>query len=125
MADLKVATTKVAGTWPWFLQRVSAVLLIVLLAIHIVIDHFWNMGDITSELSVANIHVRLGQLIWVGLDYSMLAVVLFHGLNGTRTVMFDFDCFIKRKKMVDVGLWVLGVAMLVWGIVILWPFIQG
>jgi succinate dehydrogenase / fumarate reductase membrane anchor subunit len=125
MAEPKVATTKVAGTWPWFLQRVSAVLLIVLLAVHIVIDHFWNMSDLTSELSVANIHLRLGQLVWIGVDWSMLAVVLFHGLNGTRTVMFDFDCFMKRKKMVDVGLWVLGIAMLVWGIIILMPFING
>jgi len=123
MAEPKIATTKVAGSWPWFLQRVTAVLLVVLLAVHIVIDHFWNMS--TLELSVSSIHLRLGQLIWIGVDWSMLAVVLFHGLNGTRTVMFDFDMFIKRKKLVDVGLWILGVAMLVWGIVILVPFING
>jgi succinate dehydrogenase / fumarate reductase membrane anchor subunit len=123
MAEPKIATTKVAGSWPWFLQRVTAVLLVVLLAVHIVIDHFWNMS--TLDLKVSSIHLRLGQLIWVGVDWSMLAVVLFHGLNGTRTVMFDFDMFIKRKKWVDVGLWILGVAMLVWGIIILIPFING
>jgi succinate dehydrogenase / fumarate reductase membrane anchor subunit len=123
MAEPKIATTKVAGSWPWFLQRVTAVLLVVLLAVHIVIDHFWNMS--TLDLKVSSIHVRLGQLIWIGVDWSMLAVVLFHGLNGTRTVMFDFDMFIKRKKWVDVGLWILGVAMLVWGMIILVPFING
>ena len=125
MAESKVATTRVAGSWPWFLQRVSAVLLVVLLAAHIVIDHFWQMGASTSELSVYNIHLRLRELVWIGVDWSMLAVVLFHGLNGTRTVMFDFDCFMKRRKMVDAGLWVLGIAMLVWGIIILMPFING
>lgn len=123
MSESNIATTKVAGSWPWFLQRVTAVLLVVLLAVHIAIDHFWNMS--TLVLNVSNIHMRLGQLIWIGVDWSMLAVVLFHGLNGTRTVMFDFDMFIKRKKWVDVGLWILGVAMLVWGIVILVPFING
>jgi len=123
MAEPKIATTKVAGSWPWFLQRVTAVLLVVLLAVHIVIDHFWNMS--TLDLKVSSIHLRLGQLIWIGVDWSMLAVVLFHGLNGTRTVMFDFDMFIKRKKWVDVGLWILGIAMLVWGIIILVPFING
>ncbi len=125
MAEPKVATTRVAGSWPWFLQRVTAVLLVVLLAAHIVIDHFWQMGAATSELSVYNIHLRLREIVWIGVDWSMLAVVLFHGLNGTRTVMFDFDCFMKRRKMVDAGLWVLGIAMLVWGIIILMPFING
>jgi len=121
MAETRVATTKVAGTWPWFFQRLSAVLLVVLLSLHIVIDHFWN----NPVLDVGSIHLRLRQILWVSVDWSMLAVVLFHGLNGTRTVMFDFDMFIKRKKLVDVGLWILGVAMLVWGIVVLVPFING
>jgi succinate dehydrogenase hydrophobic anchor subunit len=52
-------------------------------------------------------------------------MVLLHGLNGLRTVMFDFDMFAKRKKLIDVGLWVLGIATLIWGIVILFPFIFG
>lgn len=125
MAEQKVATAKTAGTWPWFLQRLSAVLLIALLAVHIVIDHFWQMGAPTSELSVYNIHLRLKELVWVTIDYSLLAVVLFHGLNGTRTVMFDFDWFVKRKKAVDVCLWVLGIVMLIWGIVVLLPFVKG
>ncbi len=125
MAERKIATGKTAGSWPWFLQRLSATLLIVLLAVHIVIDHFWQMGAPTSMLSVAHIHLRLASLVWVLVDYSLLALVLFHGLNGTRTVMFDFDWFAKRKKYVEAGLWTLGIAMLVWGVVALWPFIYG
>jgi succinate dehydrogenase hydrophobic anchor subunit len=55
----------------------------------------------------------------------MLSMVLLHGLNGFRTVLFDFDMFVKRKKLVDVGLWVVGIATLIWGIVLLFPFITG
>ncbi len=125
MAEAKIATSRVAGTWPWFFQRLSAVLLVVLLAVHIVIDHFWDMSSSTSELSVANIHVRLASLVWVAVDWSLLGFVLFHGLNGTRTVMFDFDMFMKHKRLVDVGMWALGITMLIWGIIILMPFING
>jgi len=122
MAEQRIATSKVAGTWAWFFQRLSAVLLVVLLGIHIYVDHFWHVGE---DLSVSNINDRLREAVFIVIDYSLLAVVLLHGLNGTRTVLFDFDMFAKRKDLVDVGLWVLGIATMVWGVTILWPFIQG
>lgn len=118
----RIATSKVAGTWAWFFQRLSAVLLIVLLGIHIYVDHFMDVGE---ELSVDTVHERLAQAAYIAIDYSLLAVVLFHGLNGTRTVLFDFDMFSRRQKTVDIGLWILGIAMMIWGIIILWPFITG
>jgi len=122
MAEQRIATSKVAGSWAWFFQRLSAVLLVVLLGIHIYVDHFWHVGE---DLSVSNINDRLREAVFIVIDYSLLAVVLLHGLNGTRTVLFDFDMFAKRKDLVDVGLWVLGIATMVWGVIILWPFIQG
>jgi len=122
MTEPKIATSKVAGTWAWFFQRLSAVLLIVLLATHIYVDHYWHVGE---AITVSSVNERLRELTFIAIDYSMLAMVLFHGLNGTRTILFDFEKFAKRKKTVDIGLWVLGIAMLVWGIVILWPFITG
>lgn len=122
MAEQRIGTSKVAGTWAWFLQRVSAVLLVVLLGVHIYLDHYAQVG---AEITVGWVHERLGQLLYIAIDYSMLAMVLFHGLNGTRTILFDFDIFMKRKKTVDIGLLVLGIATMIWGIVILWPFIHG
>jgi succinate dehydrogenase hydrophobic anchor subunit len=122
MAEQRIATSKVAGTWAWFFQRLSAALLMILLAVHIFLDHYDEVG---AEITVDWVHARLGDLLYIAVDYSMLAMVLFHGLNGTRTILFDFEMFAKRKKAVDIGLWVLGIATLIWGIVILWPFITG
>ncbi len=123
MAEVrKIATSKVAGTWAWFFQRLSAVLLIVLLGVHIYVDHFWHVGE---ELTVSNINERLKEALYIAIDYSLLGVVLFHGLNGARTILFDFDMFARRQRMVDWALWILGIATLIWGIVILWPFIKG
>lgn len=122
MSEKRIATSKVAGTWAWALQRLTAVLLIVLLGIHIWVDHFADI-DPEETLTVAGVEARLDQVLYVVVDYCLLAMVLFHGLNGARTVMFDFDIFAKRKKTIDVALWLLGIATLIWGIVVLFPFI--
>jgi len=128
VGEQRIATSKVAGTWAWFFQRLSAVLLVVFLAIHIYADHFMDLGDKTPGdqlIEFDEVSVRLDQLLYIVVDWGMLSMVLLHGLNGLRTVMFDFDMFIKRKKMVDIGLWVVGIATLIWGIIILMPFING
>ncbi len=128
MAETRVATSKVAGTWPWFFQRLSAVALVALLGIHIFLDHFKGVtGETSGEtlITFGDVHLRLGQLIYIVVDYLLLAFVLFHGLNGARTVALDFDRFAKHRKAVDVAVWVVGIVTLIWGIVILFPFIKG
>jgi succinate dehydrogenase / fumarate reductase membrane anchor subunit len=122
MSSQRIATTKVAGTWAWFFQRLSAVLLIVLLTVHIYLDHYAQVG---ADITVSWVHERMGQILYIAVDWSMLAMIIFHGLNGSRTILFDFDMFVKRKKAVDIGLWILGIAMLIWGIIVLLPFIEG
>ena len=122
MTSQPIATTKVAGTWAWFFQRLSAGLLIILLTAHIYLDHYAQVG---ADITVSWVHERIGQLLYIAVDWSMLALVIFHGLNVSRTILFDFDMFAKRKKVIDAGLWILGVAMLVWGIIVLIPFIEG
>lgn len=126
MAEHRIATSKVAGSWAWSFQRFSAVLLIVFLAVHIFVSHFSGVGEETGEeplITFNEVSVRLDQLVYVVVDYGMLSMVLLHGLNGLRTVLFDFDMFAKRQKLVDRGLWVVGAVTLIWGIVILLPFI--
>lgn len=128
MAEQRIATSKVAGTWAWAFQRLSAVLLIVFLALHLLAAHFIGVGEETGEeplITFEEVSVRLDQLLYIVVDYGMLSMVLLHGLNGLRTVMFDFDMFVKRKKFIDVALWVVGIGTLIWGVVILFPFITG
>lgn len=123
-----IKTSKVSGTWPWFFQRLSAVLLIIFLGLHIFVAHFMGAAEEVAGdtlITFGDVSMRLGQLVYVVLDYGLLALVLFHGLNGARTVLFDFDMFMKRKKAVDVAVWVVGIGTLIWGILILWPFFNG
>ncbi|HIJ17224.1 MAG TPA: hypothetical protein HA364_05570 [Thermoplasmata archaeon] len=128
MSEQRVATSKVAGTWAWAFQRISAVLLIVFLGVHLYAAHFMDVGAETGEeplITFDEVSLRLDQLLYIVVDYGMLSMVLLHGLNGFRTVLFDFDMFVRRKKLIDVTLWVVGIGTLIWGIVILFPFISG
>jgi len=128
MAEQRVATSKVAGTWAWYMQRLSALALIVLLAVHIYLDHFEGVAEEESGdtlIEFGDVSLRFEELIYVVVDYLLLAFVLFHGLNGARTVLLDFDRFLRHRKVLDIGLFILGVATLIWGIVILFPFLQG
>ena len=128
MAESRIATSKVAGTWAWYFQRISAVALIALLGVHIFLDHFDGItGEESGDtlITLDKVSIRLDQLIYIVVDYLLLAFVLFHGLNGARTVILDFDRFARHRKALDIGLWILGIATLIWGIVILFPFIQG
>lgn len=123
-----IATSRVAGTWAWIFQRLSAILLIVFLAIHLYASHFMDLDSHVADdplITFEDVSIRLDQLFYIVVDYGMLSMVLFHGLNGLRTVLFDFDMFAKRRKLIDVALWVVGIATLIWGIVILFPFITG
>jgi succinate dehydrogenase hydrophobic anchor subunit len=61
--------------WAWLLQRLSAVLLIVVLFIHIWITRFNLVVDLT-----------------------ILALGLFHGLNGVRVILLDFGLGARWQK---------------------------
>ena len=100
------------GVWRsiilWLLQRVSAVLLVLLLGLHI-----WASNFTTDWAS----------LLRAGVDISLLAVALFHGLNGVRTIALDFGLGVQARRFVSVSLWMLGFASFLFGMYGLWPLL--
>ena len=109
------------GMWPWLLQRVTAVVLIIGLLTHIVATHIFNLG----HLSYLNIGDRLGSTFFVVIDVSLLAAAIFHGLNGTRMVVLDY--WLKSRgsrRALAIALWVFGSAVFVYGLWALWPWIS-
>lgn len=109
-----------AGFWPWFFQRVSGLLLIFLLAVHIWMTHFSGLSAVIAgrqeELVLFDIvKQRLTQGLFIFVDFSLLALVLYHGLNGMRNIMLEWAPANRRAKEMTVGLWVLGVATFAYG----------
>ncbi len=109
------------GMWPWLGQRVTAVLVIVTILIHLVLTHYVAIG----ELSFDNIGERLaGRRVLIN-DIVLLLAVVYHGLNGLRMVVLDWGLSSSGgRKAFDVVLWVVGIAAVIFGIWALWVWVS-
>ena len=114
---------KKKGTWAWLLQRVTAVLIIVFLGIHIFMAHFSDLTPTGDMLSWDTIENRVLSLPLLVVDYGLLITAIFHGLNGLRMVGFDFVVNKTKRKAMDVALWIAGVAAVIFGLAIFAPFL--
>ena len=109
------------GMWPWLGQRVTAVLVIVTIMVHLVLTHYVAIG----ELSFDNIGERLAAGVVVVNDIVLLVAVVFHGLNGLRMVVLDWGLSGRGgRRVFDVVLWLVGVAAIVYGIWALWVWVS-
>ena len=120
--------TGVVGFWPWFYQRISGVLLIFLLAVHIWMGHFSGLRAVIDgrqeELVLYSIvQQRLAHGLFIFVDFSLLALVLYHGLNGMRNIFLEWPPAANRVKAMTLGLWVLGAVTFAYGAWALLAFI--
>lgn len=110
------------GIWGWLLQRVSAVLLVVVLGVHLWILHF---ASEPAVLTVAGVSLRLKSLSYALVDCTLLAVALYHGLYGLRSVIFDYVTGDRSRRTISLIIWVVGVAAFLYGGYALTPFLRG
>lgn len=106
--------------WAWLLQRISAVVLLVGLMVHLIATHIFNIG----QLSYTNIAERLQSVFFIVVDVLLLAAAIYHALNGVRMVLLDY-WFSQRstRRVLDTVLVVFGVAAFGYGLWALWPWI--
>ena len=97
------------NVWLWLFQRITAVLLVIVLGLHLWLANFGQAS--------ASLRAMLGLIL--------LGLALFHGLNGVRTVILDFDVGVQGRKLTTVMLLLLGAASLLFGVHGLWPLIVG
>jgi len=92
------------GMWAWLLQRITGVLLVVYLLIHI----GWTHG-IKTPFDFMFVDVKTSVLI-------LLLLVLPHALNGFRVFAIDFGIGEKTQKILFWTLVFIGVFVIYWGI---------
>jgi succinate dehydrogenase hydrophobic anchor subunit len=85
------------------------VLLVAILGVHLWLANFGQAS--------ASLRAILGVIL--------LGLALFHGLNGVRTVIFDFNVGVQGRKFTTMVLLLLGVLSLLFGAYGLWPLIVG
>ncbi len=108
------------NTYLWFVQLVTGVLIAMLLGIHMVLMHLdailgffgVNVNDPTSWESMTE---RSREVIWAGLYIALLAVVLYHALNGLRNVILELTPSVRTERIVTWAIIVFGVIVFIWG----------
>ncbi len=108
------------GVLGWLLQRLTAVLLVLVLGTHLYVLHF--AGE-HAVLTVAGVSVRLKTVTYMLVDYSLLGLALYHGLYGLRSVILDYTTRPGVARAWTIALWVVGLVAFAYGAYALVPFI--
>ncbi len=111
----------VGGMWPWLGQRVTAVVILVTIGVHLVLTHYVAIG----HLSYQNIGERLAQTAVLVNDVLLLVAVVFHALNGVRMVVLDWGLAgTGVRRGFTAFLWVVGIVATVYGTWALWVWVS-
>jgi succinate dehydrogenase hydrophobic anchor subunit len=115
--------------WPWFLQRVTGAGLIVLLLIHVIVNHYLNIteaekGILPGLVVFSNVADRFKTAGYWVIDLFLLSFVLYHGLNGIRNIALDYGARGAIERAVTAVLLAIGVAAFIFGIFALAAFVD-
>ena len=109
------------GFWPWFLQRVTGAGLVVLLLIHFIVNHYFNIteaeqGTLEGLVVFSNVAERFETVGYWIISVLLLSFTLFHGLNGIRNIAIDYGAKGIAEQAVTGVLSLIGVAAFIFGI---------
>ncbi|HZO75672.1 MAG TPA: succinate dehydrogenase hydrophobic membrane anchor subunit [Ktedonobacteraceae bacterium] len=94
-------------TFSWYFFRISGIVLIFMVIIHLIIMHVTTDVACTSYAFVA---ARYANPFWRLYDWVLLTLALTHGMNGLRVVIDDYA---RTQRTRTVLLSIAGVLLLV------------
>jgi succinate dehydrogenase membrane anchor subunit len=74
--------------WWWFFMRISGVILLFLVLIHLFVMHVQDAG--VERVGFDFVAARWQGVGWKTFDWVMLFLALLHGTNGTRIIIEDY-----------------------------------
>jgi succinate dehydrogenase / fumarate reductase, membrane anchor subunit len=74
--------------WWWFFMRISGVILVFLVLIHLFIMHLVDSG--VERVNFVFVAERWDNVGWKTFDWAMLVLAVLHGTNGARVVIDDY-----------------------------------
>lgn len=100
------------GAGLWFLKILSGLLIIVVLMIHLVVNHLIVEGGL---LSYADVVVYYQIWIVPVMEVFFLVFVVSHAMMGLRSILLDLRPSDKLLKLINWGLAIVGVGAVVYG----------
>lgn len=95
------------GTMTWIAQALSGVLLIILLGVHIVTEHFVAKGGLRDYAQVVS---YLSNPLVLAVESLFVVVLIWHAMLGLRAILFDFGFGARAETMISRAVIVLGAA---------------
>jgi len=104
--------------WTWHIA--TAAIILVLLTLHMIIMHLDDvLGAFNPSggeaIAWANVLARSQMVFFVIIYTLLLAVALYHGLYGLRTILFELGLRRPLQKLVNVVFWIGGIGLFVLG----------
>ncbi len=96
----------------WLIQAASGLLLVALLLVHMIANHFVVPGGLQTYRDVIN---YLSNPIVIALELTFLIVVSTHALLGVRAILFDTGLSQRSERRVGLFLTVAGVCIVAYG----------
>ncbi|MFP4530397.1 MAG: succinate dehydrogenase [Halodesulfurarchaeum sp.] len=96
-----------SGSIAWFLQRVTAVVLLFTLAFHFIWLHYVNHA---AEVTLWDSALRMNQLVYFLVMVVFLVTATFHGINGIYNALLNRGLSGRARK---VAFWLFAVFGLV------------
>ena len=98
--------------WSWLFMRVSGLALVFLALVHFALTHITTDVADTGSGFVAE---RWANPLWRVFDWALLALALFHGLNGLRWIIDDYVSVPARRAVVKTCLYTVSLALFGYG----------
>ena len=105
-------------TWVWRWTALTGAALLVLVAVHMVANHFVveSTGGLRSYRQVLE---YVGNPIIVAIESLFLVVVTIHAMLGIRSVLFDLGFAERGRRRIERSLVVLGTLTVGYGLVLI------
>jgi succinate dehydrogenase / fumarate reductase membrane anchor subunit len=100
------------GAGLWFLKILTGFLVIVVLIIHLIVNHLIVEGGLLTYADVVRYYQN--SIIPI-MEIAFLIFVVTHALMGLRSVLLDLHPSNKVLKLINYGLVVLGVGSIAYG----------
>jgi succinate dehydrogenase hydrophobic anchor subunit len=106
----------------WLAQSISGLLLVGLLGLHLIANHFIVPGGLQTYRDV--VHYLSNPLI-LALETVFLAVVTLHALLGVRALLLDAGLPAHAEGRVNVSLAALGLVIVVYALWLTFTIVNG
>ena len=109
----KQLTRERTSSWSWILQAFTGIMLVVLLGLHMVVQHFVVTGGLRQYQQV--VQYISNPFVFL-LEIAFLIIVTWHALLGVRAVILDLGLKPASERRVTAVLSIVGVIVVAYGI---------